>query len=244
MAAPTPSSTAPCPVCGRVLPANELVPAALVRRGVRDAIRNDHPGWGDSDVICRDDLNRYRTEYVRKVLEADRGDLDRLEREVVDAFASEDLLSRNVNETFDQERRAGQRLADAIASFGGSWAFILGFLAILALWVGVNASQLLSQPFDPYPFILLNLVLSSLAALQAPVILMSQNRQGAKDRMRAEYDFRTNLKAELEVRLLHEKLDHLLQHAWQRLLEIQQLQLDLMQELERGRQDPPAPRTP
>ena len=232
-------STASCPVCGRTLPRSELVPAALVRPGVREAVRHDHPDWSDADVICRDDLSQYRAEYVRTLLEADRGELDRMETQVVQAFRTEDLLSENVNETFEQERRAGQRVADAIADFGGSWSFILGFLVVLALWIAINASQLLRHPFDPYPFILLNLVLSCLAAIQAPVILMSQNRQEAKDRMRSEYDFRTNLKAELEVRLLHEKLDHLLQHAWGRLLEIQQLQLDLMAELEHGRTPPP-----
>jgi len=221
----------------------DLVPAALIRPALREAIRHDHPAWSDADVICRDDLDRYRAEYVRDLLEEDRGDLDRLESQVVQAFRTEDLVSENINEAFDQERRPGQRLADSIAAFGGSWAFILGFLAVLAIWIAINGSQILRHPFDPYPFILLNLVLSCLAAIQAPVILMSQNRQASKDRMHAENDFRTNLKAELEVRMLHEKLDHLLQHAWQRLLEIQQLQLDLMQELERGRLDTPPPNT-
>ena len=147
------------------------------------------------------------------MLEAARGELDRLESQVVQAFRGEDLLGQNLNEDFEQERRPGQRIADSIAAFAGSWAFILGFLAVLAAWIGINAGQLLRHPLDPFPFILLNLVLSCLAAIQAPVILMSQNRQSAKDRLRAEYDSRTNLKAELEVRLLHEKLDHLMRHA-------------------------------
>lgn len=230
----TPQATlATCPVCGRSLPADQLVPAALIRHGVRDAIRRDHPSWSDADRICRDDLSAYREAYVRTMLEADRGELDRLESQVVQAFRTEDILSRNINEAFDQERGPGQRVADAMATFGGSWGFILGFLAVLAAWIAVNVTSLLARPFDPYPFILLNLVLSCLAAIQAPVILMSQNRQEAKDRMRAEDDFRTNLKAELEIRLLHEKLDHLLQHQWERLMEIQQIQIELMNE--RGR---------
>jgi len=233
------AATATCPVCGRPFPGYLLVPAALVRPGVREAIRRDHPDWSDDSVICREDLNGYRAGYVRGLLEADRGELDRLESQVVQAFADEDLLSQNINETFDQRRGPGQRMADAMASFGGSWRFILGFLAVLALWIAVNASALLTRPFDPFPFILLNLVLSCLAAIQAPVILMSQNRQSERDRLRAEYDFRTNLKAELEVRMLHEKLDHLLSHAWQRLLEIQQLQLELMADLDK--RDPDAP---
>jgi len=202
-----------------------------VRRGVRDTIRHDHPEWSDSDQICRQDLDRYRAEYVRSMLETDRGELDRLESQVVQAVTNEDLVSENVNESFEQKRGIGEHISDAMADFGGSWTFILGFLAVLLVWIAINAGLLLRRPFDPYPFILLNLMLSCLAALQAPVILMSQNRQEAKDRMRAEYDFRTNLKAELEVRLLHEKLDHLLQHDWQRLLEIQQLQLEMMGEL-------------
>ena len=241
MDTPSAPRTATCPVCGRTLPVAELVPGALIRDAVRETIRHEHPDWSDDDVVCRDDLDRYRAAYVRSLLEEDRGELDHLESQVVQAFRTEDLLSENLNEAFDQERRPGQRVADGIAAFGGSWSFILGFLAVLAIWIAVNASQLLRHPFDPYPFILLNLVLSCLAAIQAPVILMSQNRQASKDRMRAEYDFRTNLKAELEVRMLHEKLDHLLQHAWQRLLEIQQLQLDLMQELTEERRPPDGP---
>jgi uncharacterized membrane protein len=225
-------------LCGRSFPAAQLVPAALVRPGVRDTIRAEHPGWTDDSVICRDDLGAYRTVYVRHLLEADRGELDRLESQVVDAIRNEDLVSQNINEAFDERRGAGQRVADGIAAFGGSWTFILGFLGVLALWIAVNASALLAKPFDPYPFILLNLVLSCLAAVQAPVILMSQNRQSAKDRLQAEYDFRTNLKAELEIRLVHEKLDHLLSHAWQRLLEIQQMQLDLMADLDSGPSGP------
>jgi uncharacterized membrane protein len=115
-----------------------------------------------------------------------------------------------------------------VAEFGGSWTFILSFFFVLLLWIGVNAA-LLARPFDPYPFILLNLVLSCLAAIQAPIIMMSQNRQEDKDRMRSENDYRTNLKAELEIRHLHEKMDYLVLHQWQRLLEIQELQLELME---------------
>ncbi len=105
-----------------------------------------------------------------------------------------------------------QRLASAIASFGGSWTFISGFGIVIFLWILVNAVVLRTRPFDPYPFILLNLMLSCLAALQAPVIMMSQKRLEVKDRLRADEDYRINLKADREIRLLHEKLDHLLQH--------------------------------
>ncbi len=138
----------------------------------------------------------------------------------------------------------GQRLADKVAEFGGSWNFILIFLGILVVWIVANSIALMRKPFDPYPYILLNLVLSCLAAIQAPVIMMSQNRQEAKDRMRSEHDYQVNLKAEIEIRNLSQKLDHLLHQEWQRLLEIQEIQTDLMRELAcaartgNGRSDP------
>lgn len=103
----------------------------------------------------------------------------------------------------------GERIADRVAEFGGSWTFIITFLSFMLVWISVNTMQLLKSAFDPYPFILLNLLLSCLAALQAPVIMMSQNRQEAKDRERAKQDFEINQKAEAEIRTLHHKLDHL-----------------------------------
>ena len=118
--------------------------------------------------------------------------------------------------------------SSTIAAVTGSWPFIVGFFAFLMVWMGINSIVLVRRPYDPYPFILLNLVLSCLAALQAPVIMMSQNRWGEKDRMRAEKNYQVNLKAEMEIRNLHDKIDHLLLHQWQRLLEIQQQQLEVM----------------
>jgi uncharacterized membrane protein len=125
----------------------------------------------------------------------------------------------------------GQRVADKVATFGGSWTFILSFLAFLLLWIAANAFILMNKGFDPYPFILLNLILSCLAALQAPVIMMSQNRQEEKDRERARNDYMVNLKSELEIRLLHEKLDHLILHQEQSLIEIQRVQIDMMNDI-------------
>ena len=118
-----------------------------------------------------------------------------------------------------------------MASFGGSWAFIIIFGSVLLAWIVVNSVVLMRRPFDPYPYILLNLILSCLAAIQAPIIMMSQNRQEARDRLRAEHDYEVNLKAEIEIRQLHVKLDQLINHSWHRLLDIQQVQIDLMEEL-------------
>jgi uncharacterized membrane protein len=139
----------------------------------------------------------------------------------------------SVSIEFEQQLTFGERLADKIAEFGGSWRFIIIFFVILSLWIAINSLTLILKPFDPYPFILLNLILSCLASIQAPIIMMNQNRQEDKDRLRAEHDYRINLKAELEIRHLHEKIDHLLMNQWQRLLEIQEIQMELMEELAR-----------
>ncbi len=127
----------------------------------------------------------------------------------------------------------GERAADAVASFGGSWTFIMLFAAVLVGWVGLNGFLVASKgkSFDPYPYILLNLFLSMLAAIQAPIMLMSQNRQAQKDRYNAEHDYEVNLKAELEIMLLHKKVDSLREEQWKALLETQQQQLDLLSSL-------------
>src|SRR5262249_39564626 len=152
----------------------------------------------------------------------DRGHLSAVEAEVVHNLREEEeLLSQNLNVEFERQLTVGERIADKVAEFGGSWRFIFLFGAILLAWIACNSAVFLWRPFDPYPFILLNLVLSCLAALQAPVIMMSQNRQAAKDRLRAEHEYGVNLKAELEVRYIIAKFDQLVTHQWQRLLEIQ-----------------------
>ena len=137
----------------------------------------------------------------------------------------------NFDSEFEHEWSFGDRLADRIDSFGCSWTFLICFGVFLALLIGVNSLALLWRPPDPYPFILLNLVLSCIAAIQAPVIMMSQNRQEAKDRLRSQHDYQVNLKAELEIRHLHEKIAHLLSHQWERLVQIQEIQIELLSDL-------------
>jgi uncharacterized membrane protein len=152
-------------------------------------------------------------------------------------MAKRQHIARNTAQDFDAAPKLGQRAADAVAKFGGSWTFVGLFGAVMLGWVGLNAVLLAHQgsTFDPYPFILLNLFLSMLAAIQAPVILMSQNRQAQKDRISAEHDYEVNLKAELEIMLLHDKLDHLRESQWQALLAMQQEQLALLTSLAKAR---------
>ncbi len=220
-----------CAVCNKSLSLAELTPGRFVRPMIADRIAAEHPEWTSDAYICHSDLNRYRSLYVQSVLEQERGELSTLEQQVIRSLRDHDVLAENLNDTIDEQYTLGQRLADHVASFGGSWTFIIFFASVLTVWIIINSLAMLGKPFDPYPFILLNLVLSCLAAIQAPVIMMSQNRQEVKDRLRAENDYRVNLKAELEIRHLHSKLDLLLTHQWQRLLEIQQVQTDLLEEL-------------
>jgi len=224
---------ASCAICGRGFPRRQLVPGAIVRPAVADTIRLDHPEWSAERFICREDLTRYRGRYVHSLLESERGEITVLEQEVVHSLREHELLSANVDAQFERAWSLGERLADRIASFGGSWPFMICFGVFLVLWIATNSLVLLWRPVDPYPFILLNLVLSCLAAIQAPVIMMSQNRQEAKDRLRSQHDYQVNLKAELEIRQLHEKLDHLLSHQWDRLVEIQEIQLEVLSEIGR-----------
>ena len=146
------------------------------------------------------------------------------------------MIATNINVELDRQLTFGERIADKVAAFGGSWVFISWFAFILVGWIVINSVSLLSHLFEPYPYILLNLMLSSIAAVQAPIIMMSQNRQEDKDRLRGEHDYRVNLKAEIEIHHIIAKLDQLVTHQWQRLLEIQRLQLEL---LEGGEGTPP-----
>jgi len=220
-----------CQVCGQEKELNEVWPGELVLEGVQEAIRKRFPQWSKSGYICIPDLNLFRSEYIKDVLEEEMGEISVLQEKVSHSLKEHELISRNLNVEFEKELTVWERLSDRVAAFGGSWGFILTFFVIIVVWVVVNSLISLLRPFDPYPYIFLNLVLSLMAAIQAPIILMSQNRQDSKDRLRSEYDYRLNLKAELEVRHLNEKMDLLLTQQWRRLLEIQHVQLAVMEEL-------------
>lgn len=222
--------TAICGVCAQEKPLTQLMPADGIRPEVAELIGLENPDWRKTGYICRTDLLKYRQQHVNELLMKERTELTELDEAVVHSIAQHAILTENVETTFGERLSTGDQWADRIASFGGSWSFIGLFAVILLGWIGINLSVAATRPFDPYPFILLNLILSCIAAVQAPMIMMSQRRQEAKDRLRSQNDYRVNLKAELEIRMLHEKLDHLLLKQWERLAEIQQIQLDTMQE--------------
>lgn len=229
------SPTGTCQVCGNTFPVRELIAAPLVRANIADAIRAEHAAWSPASSICQPDLARYRGQYIHSLLVAEKGELSELEHEVVRSLQTHQTVASDTESDYAETWNLGERLADRIATFGGSWTFLICFSIFIAIWIVMNSLVLYWRPVDPFPFILLNLLLSCLAAVQAPVIMMSQNRQEAKDRLRARNDYQVNLKAELEIRQLHEKIDHLLSHQWERMIEIQEVQLDLLNELRRPR---------
>lgn len=221
-----------CAICGKSFPLRNVVSGEIIRHEIAVEICKIKPEWSPQMFICRPDLTEIRGKYVHALLESERGELSSLEQEVVRSLQEHEIISSNVDKEFEQNWSFGERMADRIAVFGGSWTFLIYFAVFLVIWIAMNSVVLLWRPLDPYPFIFLNLILSCLAAVQAPIIMMSQNRQEAKDRIRSQHDYQVNLKAELEIRHLHEKMDHLLSHQWERLVQIQEVQLQLLSDLD------------
>jgi uncharacterized membrane protein len=215
---------------GKEFAENQKILGSSVKEGVLQKIKEDNPHFDEKCCLSISELNDYRNKYIHSSLEKEIGTLSELEKEVIEALHKNTTISDDVDQATEEKLTYGQRLADHIASFGGSWTFIICFFVILFSWIAINL-YLLTKPFDPFPFILLNLILSCLAALQAPVIMMSQNRQEEKDRERSKHDYQVNLKAELEIRMLHEKMDHLILNQQQKLFEIQQIQVEMLKEI-------------
>lgn len=219
-----------CRICNSLKPISETSRGDLLRSSLNDMIAKKVEGWKSDDHICFECLAKFRGEHVRQLLESEEGELTNIQNEVIESLKTADLLARDTEAEYDRMESIGEKIADKVALFGGSWTFIFIFMTILLVWIGFNLVAPSKEQIDPFPFIFLNLILSCIAALQAPVIMMSQNRQSEKDRMRAENDYRVNLKAELEIRHLGLKLDQLMTHQWRRLLDIQQIQLEIMHE--------------
>ena len=224
-----------CAICGTTDEKETFFPAELLRPSLAHFIKKEHPEWNANSWICQNDLTRYRNLFLNQMINMEKGETKTLEKDVKKRLKEYELVSENVNDTFESKLKFGERLADKIASFGGSWKFIIIFGTVLFLWIGINSWFLLKKPYDPYPYILLNLILSCLAAIQAPIIMMSQNRHAAREKLKADYEYKINLKAELEIRHINEKIDFLLMKQWQRLLEIQQFQVELMEEITKSK---------
>ncbi len=222
---------------GQELRRKDSIRVDTLRADLVECMRRDRADLDLDGVVSLHEVAHYRGQLVEDLLHAEKRDITALEREVIDSLAEHQTIADNVEQELDGHRTFGERAADHVASFGGSWRFITLFGVVLVVWMALNV-VMATRAFDPYPFILLNLVLSCLAAVQAPIIMMSQRRSEAKDRARSLNDYQVNLKAELEIRHLHEKMDHLMTRQWERLAELQRMQIDLMQEMLDRRRKP------
>ena len=211
-------------------PESEKISGKSIQNPILGLIVKEHPSFCESDFIAISELNIYRQQYISNYLATEIGALSDLEKSVISSL-KEDKSIVSIVEDEEEPRSFGQRIADRVANFGGSWTFIISFLLFIVVWIASNVYILVNKGFDPYPFILLNLILSCIAALQAPVIMMSQNRQEEKDRNRAKKDYMINLKSELEIRMIHDKIDHLIMHQQQELIEIQKVQIEMMNDI-------------
>ncbi|MGO4904280.1 DUF1003 domain-containing protein [Flavobacterium sp. W20_MBD1_R3] len=211
-------------------PLVDKVAAKTIRNPILALIQNDYPDFDAGKCLAISELNMYREKYISNYLLVEIGELSNLEAKVIGSLNEDKSLVSTVEDEIGI-RTVGQKVADKVATFGGSWKFIIFFGVFILFWILVNIYILLNKGFDPYPFILLNLILSCLAALQAPIIMMSQNRLEEKDRERAKKDYMINLKSELEIRMLHEKMDHLIMHQQEELIEIQKVQIEMMNDI-------------
>ena len=194
----------------------------------RNLIKSEYPSAKVTDFICDHDLLKYQLMRVDGMVKSDVKQTRKINRGLTRAMQSDDYEIVDVNENLERTLTMGQRVSDAVARFGGSWGFIGIFTFVLIAWMFVNGASLFGIHFDPFPFILLNLGLSCIAAIQAPIIMMSQNRAADRDRMNSENDYHVNLKSEHELRILHAKLDNLTQNQLPHTLEIQKLEIEIL----------------
>ncbi|MDP4271287.1 MAG: DUF1003 domain-containing protein [Bacteroidota bacterium] len=218
-------------ISNKEFPISEKISAKTIRHSILDLIKKDNPQFTHLSYLSRSELNLYREKAVSDYLIKEVGELTELEKTVISSVTSNNTLTDKIEGEEKKALTAGQRIADKVASFGGSWTFIISFGVFILIWITANVYWLLNKGFDPYPFILLNLILSCLAALQAPVIMMSQNRQEEKDRDRAKKDYMINLKSELEIRTLREEIDHFIMDQQQEFLELQKDQIEMMTDI-------------
>ena len=212
-------------------PITERVSGKAIRQSILELIQKENPHFTNENFLSISELNNYREKYIEGFLKRQIGSLTDLDQTVLESLKDKTTLTDKLDGEDVPAMTFGQRIADKVASFGGSWTFIISFATFLLIWILVNIYWLGNRGFDPYPIILLNLILSSIAAVQAPVIMMSQNRQEEKDRERGKKDYMINLKSELEIRMLHEKIDHLIVNEQQEVLEIHKVQIEMMNDI-------------
>lgn len=226
-----PGAPESCAICQKPLSDTDSIPILSLRNSLHQLLTQQIPDANKQDHICFPCYENLRSQLMINELKKNERELTKLDKAVMEKLQTREFISMDTDAEINECPTFGEKLSDKIASFGGSWSFIISFGFVLLIWIAFNSFAMTQARFDPYPFILLNLVLSSIAALQAPVIMMSQNRQEAKDRIRSQHDYMVNLKAEIEIRALHEKMDHLLRSQMHTLMEFQEAQLELLQKI-------------
>jgi uncharacterized membrane protein len=212
-------------------PISDKISGKSVNQSIFSLIQKDYPQFTTENYLSVSELNDYRKKYIESFFSKKMGKLTTQEKIVLESLENKTTITDKLDSNDKQALTVGQRIADHVATFGGSWTFIISFGMFLLIWILINIYWLANKGFDPYPFILLNLILSTLAAIQAPVIMMSQNRQEDKDRERSKKDYMVNLKAELEIKILHEKVDHLIIHEQQESVEIHKVQVKMLNDI-------------
>jgi uncharacterized membrane protein len=224
--------TVVCQVCGQTKKLKEALPADAVRLSLVELIKEKVPNWDHDGFICKDDLDKIRAKHVEQIFDKEKWELSDVEKRIIENIKDQEIITQNLYEQSTKELTFWEGISDKIAKFGGSWKFIAFFFSFMAIWMISNVIlSFFGKAWDNYPYILLNLMLSCVAAIQAPIIMMSQNRIESRDRMRSESEYQINLKAEIGIRNLNEKMDHILFKQWEKMSEIQQIQLELMREI-------------
>lgn len=218
-------------ISGLSYPIAEHVDGMAIPKSITELICIDHPDYDGQGLISLGELNNYREQYITQTIERQVKELGKLEKTVVDKIGKGNRLTKKRLRNHKEKLTYAQLLAHKVDTFGGSWNFIIIFGVVIFCWIVLNVLFLTTKAFDPYPFNLLNLILSCLAAIQAPIIMMNQNRQEVKDRAQAEQDYIINLKSELEIQTLHEKLDHLIIRQQSDLFDIQQVQIQMLKDI-------------
>ncbi|MBP7184223.1 MAG: DUF1003 domain-containing protein [Saprospiraceae bacterium] len=212
-------------------PIEQKISAKTLTDSIYELIAKDYPNFTKNSFISVNEFQLYKEKYLSEFLAKNIGELSELEEKVLTSLKHKTILTDKLEDDELQTSSFSQRVADKVAAFGGSWTFIISFSLFICFWIVLNSVMYKSAAIDPFPFILLNLLLSCIAAFQAPVIMMSQNRQEEKDRERAKKDYMVNLKAELEIRILHEKIDHIILHQQHELIDFQNDQIEMMKNI-------------
>ncbi len=218
-------------ISNQKFPLSQRISGSSIRNSILELIQRQHPDFDRTKFLAIPEMNLFREKYISSYLTDQLGTLSDLENKVLSSVKEHSTLADKLDDEKKTDLTTGQKVADKVATFGGSWVFIISFGVFIFIWIALNIFWFANKGFDPYPFILLNLLLSCLAAIQAPIIMMSQNRQEEKDRDRSKKDYMINLKSELEVRTLHEKIDHLMIYQQQDLIEIQKIQIEMMNDI-------------